>query len=165
MKRIGKYLFAALVAIAVLLQTNSVSAATNTQSQQQALLAQQIVNQQVALFQAAGVALTPEQLLLVQQNANITAAQQLAALEAQQSQLMALQAQLSQTKQSISNAIPVSNASAGNASYVLNKNSKKFHHPTCSSVGDMSPKNKIFSTSSRDEIIAQGYVPCKRCYP
>lgn len=50
-------------------------------------------------------------------------------------------------------------------SFVLNTNSKKFHYPTCSSVGDMSPKNRKDVSISRDEIIAQGFVPCKRCNP
>ena len=57
--------------------------------------------------------------------------------------------------------IPVSGA----GTYVLNTNSKKFHYPTCSSVGDMSPKNRSDVSMSRDEIIAQGFVPCKRCNP
>ena len=51
------------------------------------------------------------------------------------------------------------------SAYVLNKNTKKFHYPSCSSVGDMSPKNRLDVVLSRDEIIGQGYVPCKRCNP
>ena len=61
----------------------------------------------------------------------------------------------------IQQQVPVSSA----CSYVLNTNSKKFHYPTCSSVGDMSPKNRSDVSLSRDEIIAQGFVPCKRCNP
>ncbi len=49
--------------------------------------------------------------------------------------------------------------------YVLNKNTKKFHKPSCSSVSDMAAKNSLDSGSSWDEVIAQGYVPCKRCKP
>ncbi len=56
---------------------------------------------------------------------------------------------------------PVSTA----GSYVLNTNSKKFHYPTCSSAGDMSQKNRKDVSMTRDEIIAQGFVPCKRCNP
>lgn len=51
------------------------------------------------------------------------------------------------------------------ATYVLNKNSKKFHLPTCDSVKDMKEKNKEYSTKTREEIIADGYDPCKRCNP
>jgi DNA-entry nuclease len=47
----------------------------------------------------------------------------------------------------------------------LNKNSKKFHRPTCDSVNDMKEKNKEYSTKTREEIIADGYDPCKRCNP
>lgn len=51
------------------------------------------------------------------------------------------------------------------ATYILNTNTHKFHYPTCSSVSDMAEKNKKVSSESRDEIISQGYVPCKRCKP
>lgn len=49
--------------------------------------------------------------------------------------------------------------------YVLNKNSKKFHYPTCSSVSQMKDSNKESVHTTRDEIIAQGYSPCGRCKP
>ena len=49
--------------------------------------------------------------------------------------------------------------------YILNINTKKFHYPQCSSVGDMKEKNKRESSQSREEIIEQGYQPCKRCKP
>ena len=51
------------------------------------------------------------------------------------------------------------------ASYIANKNTKKFHYPDCSSVSDMKEKNKWYFTGSRDELISQGYDPCKRCNP
>ena len=47
--------------------------------------------------------------------------------------------------------------------YVLNTNTKKFHDPGCPSVNTMSEKNKLFYTGSRNEVIAMGYDPCKRC--
>ena len=46
--------------------------------------------------------------------------------------------------------------------YILNVKTKKFHVPACSSLPTT---NRSDSTLSRDEIIAQGYVPCKRCNP
>lgn len=62
--------------------------------------------------------------------------------------------------------IPETTAAATTTvTYVLNKNTKKFHKPSCSSVSDMAAKNRMDSGSSRDEVIAQGYVPCKRCKP
>ena len=51
------------------------------------------------------------------------------------------------------------------SSYVANKNTKKFHYPSCGSVEDMKEKNKLYFDGSREELIEQGYVPCKRCNP
>ena len=49
--------------------------------------------------------------------------------------------------------------------YVLNTNSMKFHYPDCSSVGDMSAKNREDYTGTRETLIAQGYSPCGACNP
>ena len=49
--------------------------------------------------------------------------------------------------------------------YILNTNTKRFHYPYCSSVKDMKDKNKRETTQSREEIIGQGFKPCKRCNP
>lgn len=49
--------------------------------------------------------------------------------------------------------------------YVLNKNTKKFHYPWCSSADDIKQKNRKDFTGTREEVISQGYVPCKRCNP
>lgn len=49
--------------------------------------------------------------------------------------------------------------------YILNTNTKKFHYPSCSSVKQMKEANKQEYTGSRDDLIAQGYDPCKRCNP
>lgn len=49
--------------------------------------------------------------------------------------------------------------------YILNTNSKKFHYPDCSSVDDMSAKNKQDYTGTREDLINQGYDPCGRCNP
>ena len=48
--------------------------------------------------------------------------------------------------------------------YVLNTNSKKIHLPECSSVNQMSDKNKGY-TDNYDEAIKEGYTPCKVCNP
>ena len=53
----------------------------------------------------------------------------------------------------------------GTYTYILNKNTHKFHNPDCPSVGQMSEKNKEVYVGTRDEIIAMGYEPCERCYP
>lgn len=46
--------------------------------------------------------------------------------------------------------------------YVLNVKTKKFHKPSCNSLPTA---NRQDSSESRESIIAQGYVPCKRCNP
>lgn len=60
---------------------------------------------------------------------------------------------------------PVTGSEALQADYILNTNTKKFHHPTCSSVNDMKEKNKQEFFGTRDETIALGYSPCGRCKP
>lgn len=55
--------------------------------------------------------------------------------------------------------------STGKCTYVLNTNTKKFHLPNCSSVDDMKEKNRKEVTCSREEIIDDGFQPCKRCDP
>ncbi len=49
--------------------------------------------------------------------------------------------------------------------YVLNISTKKFHYKNCSSVAKISEKNKAFTEKSRDELIANGYLPCGNCTP
>ncbi len=58
-----------------------------------------------------------------------------------------------------------SSTEAVTSSYVANKNTKKFHYPSCGSVSDMKEKNKLFFDGTRDELIDKGYSPCKRCNP
>lgn len=48
--------------------------------------------------------------------------------------------------------------------YVGNKNTKKFHWPSCPSVDDMKEENKV-SLESRDAATNLGYKPCGRCNP
>lgn len=49
--------------------------------------------------------------------------------------------------------------------YVLNTGRMRFHYPNCSSVGQMSDKNKQEYTGSREDLIEQGYQPCGSCNP
>lgn len=46
--------------------------------------------------------------------------------------------------------------------YVLNIRTMKFHRPDCSSLPTT---NRSDSSLGREEIMAQGYEPCKRCNP
>ena len=50
------------------------------------------------------------------------------------------------------------------SSYVCNANTKKFHYADCSAVNKMNPANKVYM-DTREEAIAAGYIPCKRCNP
>lgn len=49
--------------------------------------------------------------------------------------------------------------------YILNTGSCKFHLPTCTSVETMKEENKEIFQGSRDDLIAEGYEPCKNCNP
>ncbi len=51
------------------------------------------------------------------------------------------------------------------STYVLNTNSKKFHHPDCSSVSKISENNKQVFEGTREELIDDGYSPCGICKP
>lgn len=53
----------------------------------------------------------------------------------------------------------------GEVTYVLNTNSMKFHVPDCESVADIREWNRKDFAGTREEAIAQGYAPCKRCNP
>ncbi len=48
------------------------------------------------------------------------------------------------------------------ANYIGNRNSKKFHLPTCRSLP--APSNQVYF-KTRDEAISQGFVPCRICNP
>lgn len=56
-------------------------------------------------------------------------------------------------------------APAPEYSYVVNTNTGKFHRPSCGDVAKIKPENREDVTTSRDELIAQGYEPCKHCNP
>lgn len=46
--------------------------------------------------------------------------------------------------------------------YVLNTKTKKFHKASC---GSLPTSNRSDSVLSRDEIVSQGYIACKKCNP
>lgn len=49
--------------------------------------------------------------------------------------------------------------------YILNTNSRKFHRPDCSSASQISDANREEYTGTREELIEQGYTPCRYCKP
>lgn len=52
-----------------------------------------------------------------------------------------------------------------NVSFVLNKNTHRFHNPDCPAVLDIKSKNRQDVDWSRDEVIAAGYKPSGCCKP
>lgn len=49
--------------------------------------------------------------------------------------------------------------------YILNTNTMKIHRINCSSIDDMSEKNKEETNKTVEELKAEGYQPCKLCNP
>lgn len=49
--------------------------------------------------------------------------------------------------------------------YMLNTSTKVFHYTTCSSVKQMSDKNKKSFSGTREEVLNMGYKSCGRCKP
>lgn len=49
--------------------------------------------------------------------------------------------------------------------YVINTHTKRFHNPICSCVSDIKESNKMYYKGTREELIEQGYEPCKQCFP
>lgn len=68
-----------------------------------------------------------------------------------------------ESKKQNEESVPVSQEEG--TAYILNTNTHKFHYPSCSSVDDMKEKNKQEYVGNREDLIKQGYDPCKRCNP
>lgn len=49
--------------------------------------------------------------------------------------------------------------------YVINKNTMKFHKPDCSSIMKTKEENKENFSGTRKELIEKGYAPCGSCKP
>ena len=49
--------------------------------------------------------------------------------------------------------------------YVLNRNSGKFHYPSCPSAGEIKEANRWDFHGTRETVIELGYEPCKSCNP
>lgn len=49
--------------------------------------------------------------------------------------------------------------------YILNTNTHKFHYPSCTGVRDSKVENRETFLGLREDLIDQGYTPCKRCNP
>ena len=47
--------------------------------------------------------------------------------------------------------------------FIVNKNTLKFHYPSCQYVGMMLEENKLFVTSTYNTLVGEGYSPCNIC--
>lgn len=56
-------------------------------------------------------------------------------------------------------------ADAHSTTYVLNTSSKKFHIESCTLAVDIKESNKDRYIGNREDLIADGYTPCKGCAP
>lgn len=136
---------------ASLIQAQQAQQAAALQAQQQAAIQAQQAELLRQQQEAAAIQAQQAELLRQQQEA--------AALQAQQAELLRQQQAAAQA--AMTRAVPVS---AG-VTYIGNRNSMKFHYPSCSSVQDMAVHNMVPFYGGRNEVISQGYVPCKRCHP
>ena len=59
----------------------------------------------------------------------------------------------------------VNNERSDEITYIVNKNSKKFHLPDCSGAQNIKEKNRMEVTCTREELLDQGYQPCGICNP
>lgn len=60
---------------------------------------------------------------------------------------------------------PESDDASRETVYVINKNTKKFHKPSCASVTDAKARNKKETDETKEELVSKGYKPCQRCNP
>ena len=58
-----------------------------------------------------------------------------------------------------------SNALISGTSYVVNKNTMKFHYPWCSKISTISSSNRADVGNSRNSLMDLGYEPCHICNP
>ena len=45
------------------------------------------------------------------------------------------------------------------------RSNKKIHKPDCDSVKDIKAQNKKYTGKTIDDLISEGYTPCKMCNP
>ena len=58
-----------------------------------------------------------------------------------------------------------SSSSSKTGTYILNTGSKKFHLPDCSGAKNIKDNNKKTFNGLRQQLIDEGYSPCKSCNP
>lgn len=61
--------------------------------------------------------------------------------------------------------IPEKETDGQETAFILNKNTRKFHLPGCTSANGIRPENREEFTGTREELVEQGYSPCGNCKP
>lgn len=61
--------------------------------------------------------------------------------------------------------IPEPQRASDYGSYIINLSSEVFHLSDCPSVELLSSSNRAVFTGSRDELLSQGFTPCRNCHP
>ena len=61
--------------------------------------------------------------------------------------------------------VPDNDDNNQSASYILNKNTKKIHLPSCHSINQMKESNKEYYTGDIDDLLSRGYTRCGNCNP
>lgn len=51
------------------------------------------------------------------------------------------------------------------ATYILNRNTKKIHLPSCSSAEEIDAENRAVFYGTKEELLGAGYEACRRCNP
>ena len=59
----------------------------------------------------------------------------------------------------------VETAEEGEAAYIVNTNSGKFHRPDCRGASDMNAENRWEYGGDRESLTEMGYEPCGMCSP
>ena len=62
-------------------------------------------------------------------------------------------------------ASPVPSALQAECTYILNTNTRRIHLPSCSSVNEMKPSNRMEFSGDISGLLEQGYRSCGRCHP
>lgn len=126
--------------------------------------AEQKATEQKAAEQKAAEQKTAEQKAADEKAATQKAAEQKAAEQKAAEQKAAEQKAAEQQAATAQNTTPSAPVAEG-TTYVLNKNTKKFHKPTCTKVETIKSKNRQDYSGDRQTLINQGYQPCKICNP
>ena len=61
--------------------------------------------------------------------------------------------------------IPGSQGGDIDITFIVNKSSKKFHRPDASCINGMKDENREITSKNRQDLIDDGYNPCKTCKP